>query len=566
VFPVAAMACAAWLFLFIVLLIVPPPGPRRGGGPGGGRGQELDRDEPPAVVSLLAGKLDKTGFGATLAGLAARGWYQVRAPAGALAGPAMCVVPAETPGGPLAPFERRVLAHVALRAGAAGQVPAPALSDGFEGGEAAFMSAFKEEVDADARRRGLTRPRLSAGRIGLLCLLLFVPAGTVPAAVAAAHQHYWLAWAGGLYLGGCVLAIGVGASRRRTAAGRTALRRWRSAVAAAPGDGRRLGYAAALGTAPAALAVFAAEGKNVVWSSYRGNWQQLQIEKKDTWPWPRTCLVLLIALVAPIAYVGGVIWLGTHGMAALAEEMVALVVVGAVVAVLLALTRRSPFPRVAEFDGQVIKQWMVKGDSESPDEYHVAVDDGTRETAWDFDVGGERYRRLTPGTFVHVRVNPRDRADLTVAPVEPPAVARPLAGVAADQERAATRGLPDPEDLVTRDEAAAVIGGPADGKHMDAGPGRTMVWQHAKTIQPMLRVEVRYTADARPVAPGAWRVPSVADGYLIGQAAGVIVPPLIAILSVHGTVPAGPERLTALLPVVEGRLRELATRMSRSPG
>ncbi len=42
--------------------------------------------------------------------------------------------------------------------------------------------------------------------------------------------------------------------------------------------------------------------------------------------------------------------------------------------------------------------------------------------------------------------------------------------------------------------------------------------------------------------------------------------PLIAILSVHGPVPAGPERLTALLPAVEGRLRELATRMSRPAG
>jgi hypothetical protein len=40
----------------------------------------------------------------------------------------------------------------------------------------------------------------------------------------------------------------------------------------------------------------------------------------------------------------------------------------------------------------------------------------------------------------------------------------------------------------------------------------------------------------------------------------VTVPPLTAILSVHGTVPAGPARLTALLPVVEGRLRELAAR------
>src|SRR6185437_10355131 len=59
--------------------------------------------------------------------------FEVRAPAGAAGspgpgGPALCVVPAETPGGPLTPFERRVVAHVALRAGARGEVPAPALS------------------------------------------------------------------------------------------------------------------------------------------------------------------------------------------------------------------------------------------------------------------------------------------------------------------------------------------------------------------------------------------------------------------------------------------------------
>lgn len=39
---------------------------------------------------------------------------------------------------------------------------------------------------------------------------------------------------------------------------------------------------------------------------------------------------------------------------------------------------------------------MVKGDSESPDEYHVAVDDGTREVAWDFSIGSEP----TPGAGV----------------------------------------------------------------------------------------------------------------------------------------------------------------------
>src|ERR1700730_10933840 len=68
VFPVAVIAGAGWLFLFIVLLTAPPsPGPREGGGPGGGRGgspadgpdyggEPLSPDpgdEPPAVVSLL---------------------------------------------------------------------------------------------------------------------------------------------------------------------------------------------------------------------------------------------------------------------------------------------------------------------------------------------------------------------------------------------------------------------------------------------------------------------------------------------------------------------------------
>ena len=39
-------------------------------------------DVPPAVVSLLARRLDRSGFGATLVDLAARGWFEVRAPAG----------------------------------------------------------------------------------------------------------------------------------------------------------------------------------------------------------------------------------------------------------------------------------------------------------------------------------------------------------------------------------------------------------------------------------------------------------------------------------------------------
>src|SRR5580693_3200926 len=68
VIPLAAATVAGWLLLFVVLLVLPPASqPRRDerAAPG---------IEPPAVVSLLAGRLERDGFGVTLADLAARGW------------------------------------------------------------------------------------------------------------------------------------------------------------------------------------------------------------------------------------------------------------------------------------------------------------------------------------------------------------------------------------------------------------------------------------------------------------------------------------------------------------
>ena len=342
---------------------------------------------------------------------------------------------------------------------------------------------------------------------------------------------------------------------------------WRSAVAAAPGGagggGRTLAYAAALGAAPAALAVFAQGSTSVAWSSYRGSWQLLEIET-STWSWPRGCSIWLAIVFGPILYFGAAIWLSTHGMVVLAEEMIGLVVAGGIACVLVGVARLAAFPRFAEFDGQVIRQWIVKGD-ESPDEYHVAIDDGAREKAWDFSIGSEPYRLLTPGTFVHARVNLRKRSEVTVEPVEPPAVAHPLAEVAADQERAVTNGLPDPASLVTEAEAAAVLGGPVAGHHLDGVPGRTMVWQPrwTSTGRPMLRVEVRHAADARRVPPAARPAPGVADGYLLGLGALVTVPPLAALISIHGAARAGTQ-VAGLLPAVEGRLRELGEDRSGS--
>ena len=213
---------------------------------------------------------------------------------------------------------------------------------------------------------------------------------------------------------------------------------------------------------------------------------------------------------------------------------------------------------------------MVKGGDDSPDEYHVAIDDGTRVKAWDLDVGSEPYRLLTPGTFVHVRVNLHDRGQLSVHPVEPPAVARPLAKVAAEQQRAATGGLPDPAALVTADEAAWILGGPVQGNHLSSPVGRAMTWQPAKTAKPVLRIDVRDTArpsGSRTAAQTGWPVPGVPDGYLLGDRTVLHVGPWTVIMGISGTVPGGNgASLIRLLPLVEARLRELAARPGHESG
>jgi hypothetical protein len=119
-----------------------------------------------------------------------------------------------------------------------------------------FMKEFREEVAADAGQRGLTRPRLSRGRIAVLCVLLFVPAGTLLAAIDPAHRGAAWVYLGFSYLIAFGLTVRTGTRLRCSAAGRAARSRWREAVTRRPGGGggRLEAYAAALGAAPAAVA------------------------------------------------------------------------------------------------------------------------------------------------------------------------------------------------------------------------------------------------------------------------------------------------------------------------
>ena len=115
-----AAAVAGWIGLFIVLAAAPragrstapsppraprtpraprlprpptPSGPPRAPSPPSSSRSTATDQASPAVVSLLAGRLDKDGYAVTLLDLAARGWLLLNAPAN---GPVMCAI---IPGG-----------------------------------------------------------------------------------------------------------------------------------------------------------------------------------------------------------------------------------------------------------------------------------------------------------------------------------------------------------------------------------------------------------------------------------------------------------------------------------
>jgi transposase InsO family protein len=143
----------------------------------------------------------------------------------------MCELAAQQPRDALTPYERRALAHVAFRAGAHHEVPAPALSDGFGDGEDTFLEGFRRDVAADARERGLSQPRLRGRIRALLCAAALVPAAAAAAAVVAADHRAGL-WYVLLGFGAaCAVVIAVGAREVPSRAGRAALAAHRPARA-----------------------------------------------------------------------------------------------------------------------------------------------------------------------------------------------------------------------------------------------------------------------------------------------------------------------------------------------
>jgi hypothetical protein len=392
-------------------------------------------DEPPAVISLLAGNLDAYGYPATLLDLAARGWLRLAGPGdGPATGPVMCLIVGRPPGDELTAYEQRVYDQVVSRAAGRGDVPARALSDGFAGPASEdlksardrFMRAFTSEVKADSRRRGLSRQRLTEGMGCLLGLAAAVPAAILGLALNARHPHLWWIPAVGFVAACAVTRLAV-KGEKLTPAGRAALDRWRASVEGrrvmapvmSPGwPDRPVAYAAALGRARAAARLFSGPGGQppgkTMWSSYGGSWREVTIGDR------RSCLgglgimviVVLWALV-PATLAGFVFSSGT-----LKLGLLLVLAVDAALA-LLALSRYQSKPSFAEFDGLVLEAWIetVTDENSSSDIPHIAIDDGVRDRAWVFKVSRQQYAVGIPGTVVHATMNPRRGALLDIRPV-----------------------------------------------------------------------------------------------------------------------------------------------------
>jgi len=403
--------------------------------------------ESPAVVSLLAGRLQAFGYAATLLDLAARGWFRVEERPG---GPVMCVLGGNPPRGELLSYERRAYAHLVTRAGGRRDVPAEALADGFAGETGAggaiksakngFMEGFARDVTQDARQRGLSRPRVSTPAGCLLFLTALVPAIASALVVHAYRSNdYWIPVA--CFFGLCAV-LGLSDGEQPTPAGRAALRDWRARCAspavaipammpAGRGAGimppgwpqREVAYAAAIGKAPAAVGLFTGEagqqrGK-AIWSSYGGAWRQITIGDPTGRSWVQAggcvlqiVVILLLALLPPTV---ATIILAHGELRAGAFAVIA----SDALLVMLLLGKDATVPGFAEFDGQVVEAWTQEetGEDTTSTLLCLAIDDGVRDQAWTFSVSQEQFRRFIPGTLVHARVNPRRNKLLEMWPL-----------------------------------------------------------------------------------------------------------------------------------------------------
>ena len=426
----AEVALAAWALCYGVVMVATRP--RRRVASGDVRGPARMETLPaPALAALLArptGRVPRVAPVATLMDLAARRMVIV---SGDAHGEPWYSVTGASHGPVLLSFERHVLNHVAMRAHVSGG-PAPLAGLRLEAGEHArrWYAEFNEQVIDEGRRLDLIGDRGAWPLRALLRLALLVPA--VLAAAVALDGHG--GWTSVMYIffgyaaatlpvrlldravpGGQGIAV---AARCRSL--RAELVRHPVGDHAPPGD-RRPAYAMAFGlTAPRSGAVPFRPGGDLVWSPWTRRW--LRVVPRRALSFGASPMVALIGFVPTLLFSG--IWAVLLG--GLTQELTWSGVTRVWPVVLLGLGwviwvwgnllfgrwfYRSIYdlavPPVTVMGQVVYLESSAGSEQESPDNYYVAVDDGTADRITRYEITSDLHDRLRYGSWLRLQVRPK---------------------------------------------------------------------------------------------------------------------------------------------------------------
>jgi hypothetical protein len=371
--------------------------------------------EPPAVANFLVHDFRVTddAVPATLIDLAARNAVELEQ-----RGPGVFYVRLrQARDAALTAYERRVLEHLERRA-TDGVVPAEALTTGPAQESSRWLRAFKSEVVADAKARGLSKDALDSRAFTALTLLAGVPAALV--------------WALSEFEAGALVVVAAGATlgwirarhpQRETPEGMAAAASWLGVRSALAEDeeftrqtpitvaiwDRHLAYGAALGVASGAIGPLpmGAESDTHAWSAYGGRWRPVRIAYPRVWPpgWGRDPFVALLTGLGAVAASGLVLY--TFGPSLLDGGPVAgavLLVPCAVVilGVAVVVMAWSDWLSTTEVTGPILRL-RVFGDEKNR-RYFVAVDDGTSSSIRAWRVSPARYSGLEQGEVITARL------------------------------------------------------------------------------------------------------------------------------------------------------------------
>ncbi len=409
----AVGAAGGWWLLYGCLILASRPARPRAATPT----QDLGRaPHPPAVVSLLVNRwrITEDAAEATLLDLAARRIVEFRQPGH---DPTLTTVHVRvaTPAG-LNAYEQRVFDRVAGLA-VDGVVPLTALTFRDQTRADRFAKHLRAEVVADARRRGLSRRRLSPVMFGVLAAGALLAGVGVGAGLAMAldpsdgsqAKTFWWVW-----VITTTMLVGISTrdlGERDTPAGRAAAAHWLGVRAwlrntEAFGDlppgavavwDRYLAYGAATGATPVSSAVIdlGMGDRRRVWSSFGGTWRRVRVSYPRFWPrYGKTASPFLLPRLFWIGLglllLNGVPFLPFPAVTADPVRRTALTLALAAVATYFVVRTIIDVLTPLTITGQVlwIQVWRStstgKNSPPRPVLHHLAVDDGRqdRTRAW----------------------------------------------------------------------------------------------------------------------------------------------------------------------------------------